>query len=63
MTAEDYQKLLDGMNKMILHYGIDICGQSLFRLTTLNTDGSNYFNTTLEQEIEVCNRKEQEQRL
>lgn len=55
-TTKDYRKLLNYINAMILKYGKDISANSVFRLTCINPDGSNYYGTTIEKEIEICER-------
>lgn len=57
MTNKEYKTLIDHINKLILRYGMDIASESVFRLTTLNPDGSNYYQTDIDRELKICERK------
>ena len=56
-TNNEYKILIDEINKLILRFGSTIASESVFRLTTLNPDGSNYYGTTPERESVICVRK------
>lgn len=59
-TIEDYRKLLNDINSLYTRYGKTICSGSVFRLTCLNKDGSNHYRTTIEKELEICERLQDE---
>jgi len=58
MTNKEYKTLIDHINKLILRFGMTIASESVFRLTTLLPDGSNYYQTNIDRELQICERKE-----
>jgi hypothetical protein len=49
--------LIQDINGLILHYGMNIASDSEFRLTTLTDDGKLYYQTSIEQERKICEKK------
>lgn len=58
MDINPHKILIDHINKLILRFGMTIASESVFRLTTLNPDGSNYYQTDIDRELQICERKE-----
>jgi hypothetical protein len=57
MNNNEWLRHINGIRSLILKYGMNIAGQSVFRLLTIEKDGSNYYGTTLEEEQKICERK------
>jgi hypothetical protein len=57
MNNNEWLRHINGIRSLVLKYGMNIAGQSAFRLLTIEKDGSNYYGTTLEEEQKICERK------